>query len=209
MTFHILKPAELVAVYDTETTGLPDWKSPSESPDQPHIVDLCLMLFSAEGELVDQMEAMVKPDGWVIPDDVIELHGITNELATINGIAEIEALAKFGKMHKRAALRVAHNESFDARIIRIGIKRFFGDAPADRFKEMPTYCTALKSKAICQLPPTEKMKATNFKNTFKTPTVAEALRILCGEEMAEAHRAKPDTEACAKVFFALQKLAAK
>lgn len=206
----ILKKADnLIFVYDTETTGLPDWKSPSEAEHQPHIVDLCGMLFTPEGELVDMMEALIRPDGWVIPDDVIALHGITNEFATINGVDEREALATFGKMHKRGSLRVAHNESFDARIIRIGIKRFFGDPPAERYKQMPTYCTALKSKPVCQLPPTDKMKATNFKNTFKTPTVGEALRILCGEEMEEAHRAKPDTRACAKVYFALQKLAAE
>lgn len=207
MTIQILKPAtNLILTHDTETTGFPDWKSPSESEHQPHIVDICAMLWTPDGELVDEIEFMIKPDGWVIPDDVAELHGITTEIAQANGIDEIEALAAYGQIHKRASLRVAHNVAFDDRIIRIGIMRFFGEAPAERYKEKPKFCTALKSKPVCQLPPTEAMKATNFKNTFKTPSLPEALKFLCDEDMEEAHRARPDTESCAKIYFALRKL---
>ena len=203
----ILKPAEnLVLIYDTETSGFPLWKDPSEDPRQPHIVDLCAILYTPEGEVVDMMETMIRPDGWIIPDEVAEVHGITTDIATINGIDEIEALAMFGKLHKRASLRVAHNVSFDDRIMRIGIKRFFGDGPADRFKAAPNYCTANAAKPLCKCPPTEKMLNSRFKNTFKTPTVAEALKILLGEELVGAHRARPDTEACAKVYFHIQSL---
>lgn len=28
----------LALVYDTETTGLPDWHQPSDAPQQPHLV---------------------------------------------------------------------------------------------------------------------------------------------------------------------------
>ncbi|WP_177343736.1 hypothetical protein [Pseudomonas sp. 1D4] len=30
---------KLLYTFDTETTGFPDWKSPSEAPHQPHLVD--------------------------------------------------------------------------------------------------------------------------------------------------------------------------
>lgn len=209
MTIQILKPAEnLILGYDTETTGFPLWNNPSEDPRQPHIVDLCAILYTPEGEVVDELEAMIRPDGWIIPDEVAAIHGITTDIATINGIDEIEALAMFGKLHKRASLRFAHNIAFDDRIMRIGIKRFFGDAPADRFKEAPKFCTANAAKPLCKIPPTEAMLKSRFKNQFKTPNVTEALKILCGEEMSGAHRARPDTEACAKIYFAIQKLSA-
>lgn len=205
MTFQILKPAELIGVYDTETTGFPLFKQPSNHVGQPHLVDLCLRLYSAEGELVDEMEAMVRPDGWTVPKSASDVHGITTDIATINGIDEIEAVSKFGHMHKRAALRVAHNCAFDDRIMRIAIKRFFGEEAADRFKLKPTYCTANASKPIIKLPPTEKMLKTQFRNSFKTPNLAEALLFFTGRELEGAHRAKVDTVACAEVFFALQK----
>lgn len=205
MTFEILKAAKRIFVYDTETTGFPLWKEPSEHPGQPHLVDLCGIMYSAEGEIIEVMEALIRPDGWSISDEVSKIHGITNDYAIINGIDEREALSMFGRLHKNADVRVAHNIQFDDRIMRIAIKRFFGDAPADRFREKPTFCTANASKPICKLPPTAKMQASSFRNQFKKPNLAEALKHFTGEDLDGAHRAKVDTIGCAKVLFAIMK----
>lgn len=198
--------SQLICVFDTETTGFPDWKQPSEAEHQPHIVDICAQLYTPDGELVDSFEAMIKPDGWVIPDEVAAIHGITTEMAMAEGIPETEALLGFLGVWRQAGMRVAHNCSFDDRILRIGLMRFFDESTADAFKLGPNYCTAINAKPICQLPPTERMKQTSFRNQFKTPNLAEALMLLTGEELINAHRARVDTEACAKVYFALQKL---
>lgn len=195
--------SELICVFDTETTGFPNWKIPSDDPSQPHLVDICALLYTPDGELVDSFEAMVRPDGWVIPNEVEVIHGITTEMALEHGIPEAEALAGFYRLHDQASLRVAHNIGFDDRIMRIAIKRYMSDFAAEAYKAGPGYCTAVKSKPICQLPPTEAMKATNFKNSFKTPTVAEALLHFTGEELVGGHRARPDTEACARIYFAM------
>lgn len=205
MTIEILKKATRFGIYDTETTGFPDWKQPSEAEHQPHLTDLCYLLFSKEGELIESMDALIRPDGWVIPQDVEELTGLSTDFLTINGIPEREALALFGRINKKADVRVAHNANFDERIMRIGISRYFGKDVADRFKEKPLYCTANATKNIVKCPPTEAMKNSRFRNTFKTPNMQEALSFFCpGEVIGQAHRARPDAEACAKVFFAMQ-----
>lgn len=191
--------------FDTETTGLPLFKEPSEDPRQPHIVDICAILYSRDGELVDSFEAIVRPNGWDIPEEVAAIHGITYEMAMDLGIPEAEALDGFIAIHERAILRVAHNCSFDDRILRIALMRYRGEEAADAFKAQQSYCTALSAKPVCQLPPTERMKQTSFRNQFKTPNLAEALAYLTGEELEGAHRARVDTEACAKIYFALQK----
>lgn len=195
--------SDLICVFDTETTGFPNWKIPSDDPSQPHIVDICALLYTPRGELVDSFEAMIRPDGWTIPNEVSVIHGITTEMALEQGISEVEALGGFLRIYMQAGLRVAHNCSFDDRILRIAIMRFVGKVAADAFKAEPSYCTATNSKPLCRLPPTEKMKATNFKNSFKTPTVAEALLHFTGEELVGGHRARPDTEACARIYFAM------
>ena len=95
----------LITPYDTETTGLPLFRDPSDDPRQPHLVDICILAFSADGTLVDSFEAMVRPDGWVIPAEVTAIHGITNEMAMDLGIPESEALDGFMAIHDRAGLR--------------------------------------------------------------------------------------------------------
>jgi DNA polymerase-3 subunit epsilon len=111
--------SDLIAFFDTETTGLPAFKLPSDHHSQPHIVDICVLLYTPDGVLVDSFEAMVKPDGWVIPDEVAAIHGITTAMALDHGIPEVEALGGFHRIIERAGLRVAHNVSFDDRIMRI------------------------------------------------------------------------------------------
>lgn len=191
-------------IFDTETTGFPLWKEPSDDPRQPHLVDIAALLYSPTGELIDSFETIIRPDGWVIPDEVAAIHGITTEMAMDLGIPEADALEGFLAIHERAGMRVAHNCSFDDRILRIALMRYRGVEAADAFRAGANYCTAINSKPICQLPPTEAMLRSRFRNQFKTPTLAEAHQHLLGEELIGAHRARTDTEGCARVYFALQ-----
>lgn len=195
--------SDLICFFDTETTGLPLFKSPSEHPDQPHIVDICALLYTPGGVLVDSFEAMVKPDGWVIPNEVAVIHGITTEMALEHGIPEREAVAGFMSIMAQAGLRVAHNIAFDDRIMRIALSRYRGKEAADAFKTTAGYCTCQSSKNLVQCPPTAKMIAAGFGRQFKQPTVAEALLHFTGEALVGGHRARPDTEACARVYFAM------
>jgi DNA polymerase III epsilon subunit-like protein len=114
----------LLTPYDTETTGLPLFRDPSDDPRQPHLVDICILAYSPDGTLVDSFEAMVRPDGWVIPAEVTAIHDITNEMAMDMGIPESEALDGFMAIHERAGLRIAHNIAFDDRIMRIALSRY-------------------------------------------------------------------------------------
>lgn len=196
--------SDLICVFDTETTGLPAFKLPSDHPDQPHIVDICALLYTRTGELVDSFEAMVRPDGWDIPNEVSVIHGITNELALEHGIPEAVAIEGFLSIWNRAGLRVAHNVSFDDRIMRIGFKRFQDAWVAESFREGAKFCTCSSTTNIVQCPPTEKMIAAGRGHMFKQPTVAEALKFFTGEDLVGGHRARPDAEACARVYFALQ-----
>ncbi|MBD9415891.1 3'-5' exonuclease [Pseudomonas sp. PDM16] len=195
----------LLAFFDTETTGLPAYSTPSNDPCQPHLVDIAALLYTPDGELVDSFEAIVRPDGWVIPDEVAAIHGITTEMAMDLGIPESDALDGFMAIHERAGLRVAHNCSFDDRILRIALMRYRGLDAANEFRAGANYCTAINTKPICQLPPTEAMKRSRFRNQFKTPNLGEAYLHFTGEQMVGGHRARIDTEACARVYFALQK----
>lgn len=192
-------------VYDTETTGLPDYKQPSEAPHQPHIVELAALLHDDAGTLVDTFHAIIRPDGWTIPDDVAAIHGITIERAMDEGIPEAEALFLFLNLHTKCDLRVAHNESFDQRILRIAIKRFYGRTQEDR----DNYAETFKSQPSCC---TMKMAHARSKETgagLKWPlTLKEAHQHFLGEAFDGAHGALADAQACARVYFALNPIPA-
>lgn len=192
---------KLIAVYDIRATDRYLIKLPSTIARQPHLVDLAILLFTTQGELVDSFEAIIKPDGWEIPAEVAESSGITNEMAAEQGIPEAEAVAAFLAIHDSACLRVAHHIGFDDRGMRIAIKRFRDEETAEQFRNGMIYCTASASTPLCKIPPTAEMIEKRDGRPFKVPTIAEALKILCGEELEHDHRARPSAEACAKVFF--------
>ncbi|MCB1504281.1 MAG: 3'-5' exonuclease [Hyphomicrobiaceae bacterium] len=193
-------------VYDTETTGMPDWHQPSDAPQQPHIVQLgaCLIDLDTK-DIIETLDVIVRPDGWEIPEEATEVHGITTAQALADGIPEVEAVEQLLAMWQRAEVRIGHNESFDARIIRIATKRYFDEGTQEAWKagKEAAECTAKLSTKILQLPPTEKMKrARRFH--FKTPNLTEAYGFFTGVELENAHSAMADTLACAEVYFGVQ-----
>ena len=200
----------LAIFYDSETTGLPDFKAPSEAPHQPHIVQLAALLVDLDTrQTISSMDVIIRPNGWTIPADVATVHGITTEHAEAGGIEEKTALDMFMALWAGPGrLRIAHNEPFDARIIRIALKRFF-DTPDEvlpmskEWKEGRADCTAKLATPICQIPQTEKMIRAVF-NKFKTANLAEAYRHFTGMELENAHNAMVDVMACRDVYFAIK-----
>jgi len=197
---------KLAICYDTETQCLPLYKERSHHPDQPHIVQLAAHLVDLnERKVVSTMNLIVKPEGWEIPEETAAIHGITTEMAMDVGIPEEEVLNVFMSLWNRR-LRIAHNDAFDARIIRIGLKRFFPDDEMliKQWEDGGRYCTLLKSKPIIKLPPTEKMKKSRFKNSFKPPNLGEAYKFFTGNNLEGAHNALVDIDACLAVYYGIQ-----
>jgi DNA polymerase-3 subunit epsilon len=190
-----------VLVWDVESSGLPLWKEPSGHPDQPHLVQLAAILLDVDSGEREDFDSIVSPDGWVIPDETAAIHGITTERALAEGRPEADVLTDFDALWKRCDLRVAHVETFDARMLRIAYKRFRGDEEADAWKAGNAACTAKLSAPICNLPPTDKMMAAG-RNYAKTPKLIEAYQHFFGKDFAgEAHSATADVAACLHIWL--------
>jgi len=197
----------LAIFFDTETTGLPLFKEPSEHPGQPHIVQLAALLIDLDTrKTISSMNVIVRPDGWTIPDEVAAIHGITTAHAKDVGIPEKLAVDMFMDLWSNR-LRIAHNEQFDARIIRIALMRFYGEITANNWKAGKSECTQLLSTPILKLPPTEKMKAVG-RNHHKSANLREAYRHFMGEDFENAHSAMADVRACIQVYFGIKDMGA-
>lgn len=195
--------------FDTETTGLPLFHEPSEDERQPHLVQLAALLVELETrEVLSTIDLTIKPDGWEIPDDVAKIHGITTEIALATGVPEREALDQFLKLWAGQP-RVAHNEQFDARIIRIAMMRYpdvCGWTSPDAWKMAPAQCTQRLATPLMKLPPTAKMIAAGFKKP-KSANLREAYKHFTREDLVDAHSAIADARACMAVYFAIKALA--
>jgi DNA polymerase-3 subunit epsilon len=195
----------MILIFDTETTGLPDWRAPSIAEHQPHLVQLAFLLCGDDGAEVERCDVIVRPDGWVIPDEVAAIHGITTEIAMEKGIPLADALETFLRARRRADLRVAHNVSFDDRIMRIAMLRH-GLAREEivALEAGRKCCTVQATTLIVNLPPTDRMVAAGF-NRPKPPKLIECIKHFFDEDLDGAHDALVDVRACARVFFHLVK----
>lgn len=207
ITSPVAEAATIAIFYDTETTGLPLFKEPSEDPRQPHIVQLGVKVVDMiSRKTLQAVDIIVRPNGWDIPKEASDVHGITTEMAYDLGIPE-EAVAEIMlELWRPEAprLRIGHNEPFDARILRIALKRFFGDELADGWKEGASQCTMRMATPIMQLPPTEKMKRAGFGGKPKQANLAEAYEFFTGRKLEGAHNAMIDVDGCIDVYWAIQ-----
>jgi DNA polymerase-3 subunit epsilon len=187
----------MILFFDTETTGFPDFNKRARDPAQPHIVQLAAMLTDETGNPLELHNVIVKPDGWTIPKEASDVHGITDEVAQI-GIAERLAASLLLAMVHKAALIVAHNITFDKFIARIAMRRFelMTDAEDLWWKGLPTFCTMRTMTPLCKLPGTY--------SDYKWPKLQEAHKHAFGIEFDGAHDAMADVDACARIYFWLK-----
>lgn len=199
----------IVLCYDTETTGLPLWKEPSEHPDQPRVLEIAAELFDDDtGETLASLNCIIKPDRWSVPPEITEITGITQGRAEACGVPMVDVLPVFLRMWERCRFRLAHNESFDMRMIRIEILRHpplagmpeSREALADTWKASVAKCTQTLSTPICNLPPTEKMLAAGRRHA-KSPNLGEAYKHFTGQDLEGAHRAAVDVAACKAIYM--------
>jgi DNA polymerase III epsilon subunit-like protein len=113
--------------FDTETVGLPKKynASPYDTEAWPRMIQIALAVFDITGEEIVKHEHIIKPQGFIIPVDAAEIHGISTERAMEEGKDLRLVLDAFLKDLDKVTHLVAHNISFDepvvaAEYIRIG-----------------------------------------------------------------------------------------
>lgn len=183
-----------ILVFDVETTGLPQWKLPSLDPSQPRIIEIAAELVDEEnGNVLGAMDLLIRPDGWTIPPEIEALTGITNDQAEKFGVPIAQAMDVFMSLWLAATLRVAHNEPFDARMVRIELARAMAedDAVHEMWKNGAKFCTQSHSTKALKI--------------GKTVNLREAYQHFTGEELVGAHRAATDVHGCKTVYFGLKR----
>lgn len=183
-----------ILFYDTETTGLPQWKIPSDDPAQPHLVQLAAVLCDEETrQIISEIDVIIRPEGWEIPEETVAIHGISNEKAKAVGISESLAIELILEM-AAGSTRVAYNKTFDQRIIRIGAKRYL---PEDIDGDDRIDVWAEKEDHKCAMIMAQKMLGGRKK-------LVDAYQEFTGKELVNAHSAMADTKATMEIYWIMK-----
>ncbi len=183
-------------IFDTETTGLPKrWNAPvTEVDNWPRCVQLAWQLHDGMGKLIEQHDFLIKPEGYDIPYDAEQIHGISTELAENDGILLEEAIKRFKEVLEKTQFLVGQNVGFDINIMGAEFLRSGLDNPLPYFPVLDT-CSE-ETASLCQIPGGRGGK-------FKLPTLTELHEFLFNEPFSEAHNAAADVEATSRCFLEL------
>ncbi len=181
-------------IFDTETTGLPKkFKAPLTDFDNwPRMVQLAWQCHDIEGKLLFAKNHVITPDGYTIPEDVIAVHGISNEIAKEKGVPLKEALLDFVEDMKNAKFIIGHNVEFDINIVGCELLRCEME---EVITSAPSLCTKDESTEYCGL--------RNKSGTIKPPTLTELHIKLFNAPFPEAHNAAADVEYTTRCFLEL------
>lgn len=184
---------------DTETTGFVDLKKPPSDPKQPYVVQLAAILTTDEGETIDELDMIVKPEGWEVPVEASNVHGITTEIALSKGLHKGLVLNAYIALHDKAYITVAHNADFD----RMVMKAFIFRCGSTTLLK-PMHCTMRMCRDIIKIPPTPKMRAAGYMQ-YKNPSLTESYKFFFHKNFEGAHNALNDVRATKEVYFAAKK----
>ena len=137
-------------IFDVETTGLPkNYRlSPKVVDNWPYIVQFSWIIVNDYKKT--ERSFIIKPDGYVIPDESIRIHQISNEKAIKEGILLKEVLEKFQNDCENINSLIAHNLHFDKSVILASCYRL--DYKLSSFINKKLVCTMKSTTDLCKIP---------------------------------------------------------
>ncbi len=183
-------------IFDTETTGLPkNFKAPITDTDNwPRCVQIAWQIHDEWGNLIENKDFLIQPDGFTIPFEAQQIHGISTQLAADQGVSLSEVLEEFNIALSKSKFVVGQNIDFDLNVMGCEFYRMGIETTLNRRPSLDT-CTETTAQ-LCQLPGGRGGK-------FKYPKLGELHQYLFATSFAEAHNATADVEATTRCFLEL------
>ncbi len=196
-----------VLFYDLETTGLiktlrgkkpeeeyPDYKELQKYNDA-RIVSIGWLYmnnfdYDYNISIENINEKIIKPDGFFIPSDSIEIHGITNEKANKEGAELKKILKKIGKIIKKCDYIIGYNVYYDINILLSELHRKKRNKTINKILKMKE-----DEKIICLAQISSKEAKPNGwiqYNNYQIPKQTEVYKKCFGCDLKNAHNAKSD-----------------
>lgn len=124
-------------VFDTETTGLFNFKLPADDPSQPRLASVAFILADKDGRETARIKRYALPDGWEMPAEAGAINGLTTEFLLENGVPVSEILDLYETYVSQGLAVVAFNAQFDCKMMRSEFRRAGRD---DLFEKTRNVC---------------------------------------------------------------------
>lgn len=179
--------------FDTETTGKPlNYRLPMSQVDNwPRLVQIGWIQFSDGSKM--SAEFIVKPDGFVIPQEATNVHQISQEEALLKGVPVKEVVDLFASWIALSDAVIGHNITFDVNVFGAEYWRLYGKDP---FAGKKIVDTMTSSTNYCKI---------QGSYGYKWPKLSELYQVLFEKDMGHAHTALADIENTASCYFELVK----
>lgn len=187
-----------VLLFDTETTGLPISRASAiDKPNNwPHIVSISWILLDADTNTIEKkVYRIVKPENWTIPNDSVQIHGITTEYAFQNGISLKSVMDEF--RNEKCDIMVAHNMDFDYNVLINAIRWDLKETEMHPCRVR--YCTMRLSRHLCKIP---------SQYGYKNPRLSELYSTVIKKELKpfSLHNSLYDTELLTEIVQTCKEL---
>ncbi len=159
------------------------------------MIQVGYIIYDLEGNHVETKDYIIRPEGFIIPKDSSNIHGITTERALSEGIDLSIVLNELHQKIAASSILVAHNISFDEKILGA---EFLRNRIPNLIESKMKICTMKSSVNFCAIP--------NQYGKFKWPKLEELHKKLFNKGFDNAHNALADIQATADCFWELKAL---
>lgn len=175
-------------IFDTETSGLFNFKLPADDPTQPRLAQFGAITIDHIGAEPNRVGMYIRPNGWVMEPGASAANGLTTEFLHANGRPIDDALNFYSSLIRAGYVAVAYHAQFDCKMMRAEFRRANRD---DLFSI---------TKNICLMRACTKIGITKAGNARGWPKLSDACAHF-GIAQSKAHDALGDAEDAYRLFL--------
>lgn len=184
-------------IFDIETSGLPQspalkrkrgYPPPEElkAYDTARVVSIAWIIIDPiTKEIIQQEYYIVKPD-FDIPEEASNIHHITTEFATLNGIDIMQIYDALHKALKRVETILSYNLAFDYNVLKSSLIRHDKSDIISELDKKNQECIMLLSQ--------------QYRNITYFPRLSDMHKYVFNTPIQDAHNAMGDVISCYKIY---------
>lgn len=185
-------------IFDLETNGLPynSRMNYKFTNNWPGIVQIAWGIYNSNGDNLVFRNYIIKPNKFKISREASNIHGISHDFASKNGIKFNDILNELEEDLLKSDYIVAHNFNFDRSSLLAELTRNNRNNLIHLFESKKHICTLKESINVCCI-------SRSPNGSYKWPKLSELYEKLFNRKLRNAHNARYDVENLSLCFFKL------